>query len=152
MKFIARVFIVLICFAAAAHAQPSPQQNPIEKFRGDVMAEATLLSVYLAGAPDTKALDTAKKGQDFLKTLVGPALAEAGDNADMKAAIKAFYIAADAYFESAFTPAAPPDYDIRRGSMMSESQVQLVAAQAKLRADLDSKNAALKLELQFGSD
>lgn len=153
MKFIARFVVVLICVVAIAHAQSSSQQNPVETFRSAVAGDATMLEIYLTNDPNPKRFDAAKKGKDDLSALTGPAIAAAGDNADLKSAIKALYVAADAYFESAFAFTGLPQYDPALNELvLSPGQVQAKATQARLKADVDSKNAALKLELQFGSN
>jgi len=151
MKSILRTILIVLCVASAAQAQTSQQRNPVVAFHNAVMGDATLLGVYLMTPNDPQQVPTAKKGQSDLKALVGPALDAAAGNADLKAAIKAFYIAADGYFQSVFTLTGLPDYVPGIGTVPSSQQVQLSATQARLRADLDAKNSALELEMDLAS-
>lgn len=155
MKRFARTVMIMLCMtiSCSALAQSTARVDPIEAFRTHVMTDAELLSVYLADQPDPKAADTAKKGGDDLKAGVGAAIASAKDNQDLKAAIKAFYVAADAYFQSAFSFTGLPTYDpMLNRLVLTPQQIQLTATQSRLKADLDAKNAALKLEMQLAAN
>ena len=81
--------------------------------------------------------------------LLPAALADAQGHDDLTAAIKAFYVAAKTYFDSALAPVPPPSYDVRFGSRPSPESVQLKATQAKLKADLDAKANAMQLEARL---
>ena len=120
--------------------------NPIEVLRTTVMQDAYQFS---ANADSVDGINGASRAEQDLKQLVPAAIAAARSNDDLTAAVKAFYVAAKTYFDSAFTPVPLPSYDVRFGSQPSPEAVQLKITQARLKADLDSKANALELEAQL---
>lgn len=145
-KIIAIALLSLCGLNAALHAATT---NPIQDLRIAVVRDAGMFEVHTNYGDGLKALDDAKQGQSNLDALVAPAVAAAQSHPDLVAAIKAFYVSAKTYFDSAYTPVALPDYDIRFGSRPSPGAIAHTATQAKLKADLDSKANALKLEMQL---
>ncbi len=146
MKKIIAIALLLLCgLNATLHAST----NPVEDLRIAVTRDAAVFEVHTNYGDGLKALDDAKRGQSNLDALISPAVAAAQSHPDLVAAIKAFYVSAKTYFDSASTPVGLPDYDIRFGSRPSLEATAHTAVQAKLKADLDSKANALKLEVQL---
>lgn len=139
--FVVVVVLWQVC-AGIAFAQSAA---PIHELRATVLTDA-----YLFASDDGSGVESSSRGQDDLRRLLPPALAAAGNHADLKSSIKAFYVAAQTYFDSALTPVPLPSYDSLRNEMRaSPEEIQLKAAQAKLKADLDSKANAMQLEAQL---
>lgn len=145
-KIIAVVLLSLCGLSVPLHAAPT---NPIQDLRVAVVRDAGMFEMHTNYGDGIKALDDAKQGQSNLDALIAPAVAAAQSHPDLVDAIKALYVSAKTYFDTAYTPVAPPDYDIRRGSRPSAGATAHTATQAKLKADLDSKANALKLEMQL---
>lgn len=140
------IIAVLLLFAGAVQAQEAPPAAAIHELRVSVLRDAYLFS---SSAGTAKGVEDATRGTRTLDRLLTPAIDAARNHDDLTAAIKAFYVAAKTYFDSALAPVPPPSYDVRFGSRPSPESVQLKATQAKLKADLDAKANAMQLEARL---
>jgi hypothetical protein len=127
-------------------AASSTSPGAIHALRAKTLAAAYL---FANDAGTAQGVNEATDGQKQLDALLPAAITEAKRHDDLIAALKAFYIAAKTYFDSALTPVPMPSYDIRFGSRPSPEAIQLKATQAKLKASLDAKANALQLEAKF---
>lgn len=78
----------------------------------------------------------AQDGQKKLDEQIGDALKSAAGHPDLIAAVKAYYIAAHAYFENAWSDPTTP-------ALVVESN------EARLKSDMDSKASAMMLEAKL---
>jgi len=139
--------IALWLLVAGAAVGQSPPRDPVQELRTTILSDAYL---FAFDSGQGKGIDAALRGQKDLTRLLPAALDAAEGHDGLKTAIKAFYIAAKTYFDSALTPVPLPSYDTRRHELIPATEaIQLQAAQAKLKADVDSKANAMQLEAQL---
>jgi hypothetical protein len=140
-------FAIVLLAATPATAADA---NSVQAFRSQIISDAATLDLDASQGPGAGQVNDAVKGQADLKSLIKPALAAAQGNADLTAAIKKLYIAANAYFQSYLDITGLPDFDPYTNTLvLNPKQVQQQHAQAQLKADLDSQDAALQLEMQL---
>lgn len=137
---------LLLC-ATIAHAQSSQPGNAIHDLRTTILGDAHMFAI---DAGTAAGVDEASKAEKDLDRLLPAAIAASEGHDDLKASIKAFYITAKTYFDSAFTPVPAPSFDpVTYNSRPAPEAIQLKATQAKLKADLDSKANAMQLEAKL---
>lgn len=144
----------LMCFAAVANAQAqdpatAPRGGAIHAMLQHVNAQTYLFSMYLGSDINSwkQANAAADKGTAYLAADIKPALAEASGSPDLVAAIKALYVSAKTYFDSAHTPVPLPSYDPRSNNLYASPEAAMLKSnQAKMKADVDAKINAVKLE------
>lgn len=138
---------VLALLGGIAHAQ-TPPADAIHSMVQHVNLQAHEFSFY-TGTIDNwkKAREAAEQGSAQLKADIKPALAQADGHPDLVAALKALYITANTYFDSVNTPVPLPTYDPRRNNLYASPEAMaLKDNQVKMKADVDAKIHAVKLE------
>jgi hypothetical protein len=142
----------LALFAGLAHAQApatAPAGDAIHSMVQHVNSQAYLFELYLGDGLNAwkEANAAADKGVAYLTADIKPALAAAEGRPDLVAAIKALYVSAKTYFDSAHTPMPMPTYNPRSNNLYAPPEAMLLKSnQAKMKADVDAKINAVKLE------
>lgn len=138
---------VLALLGAVAQAQ-TPPADAIHAMVQHVGSQASQFSFYSGDIQNWKqARAAAEQGGAQLKADIKPALAQAEGHPDLIAALKALYISASTYFDSVNTPVPLPSYDPRRNNLYASPEaLALKDSQVKMKADVDAKINAVKLE------
>jgi len=138
-------------FANAQTPPPTAADAAIHTMVQHVDRQAHQFSFYSGDIQNWKqARAAAEQGGAHLKADIKPALAQAEGHADLIAAIKALYISANTYFDSVNTPVPLPTYDPRRNNLYASPEaLALKDSQMKMKADVDAKLNAVKLEAEL---
>lgn len=147
----------LMLFAGLANAQTpattaSQSGDAIHSMVKHVNSQAYLFNLYLGFGLDSwnEANAAADKGVAYLASDIKPAIAAAEGNPDLAAAIKALYVTAKTYFDSAHASVPLPTYSQRSNNLYASPEaVMLKSNQAKMKADVDAKINAVKLEAEL---
>lgn len=128
--------LVLMLVASAAACEPQSAQQKIGLLYAKAALSALIVEATLEVEDVAKARDAADKATKDLDEQIKPAIEAASGHGDLIAAIKAYYISAKAYFS---------------GAVPSSGTYKVVhqATLTRLRADMESKTEALKLELDL---
>lgn len=141
------LIVALALLGGMAQAQ-TPQVDAIHSMVQHVAFQAHQFSFYSGTIDNWKqARGAAEQGHAQLKADIKPALAQADGHADLVAALKGLYITANTYFDSVNTPLPPPTYDPRRNNLYASPEAMaLKDSQVKMKAEVDAKINAVKLE------
>jgi hypothetical protein len=150
-----RSFTIFGCIAAflcvPAFSAQTANINPVVQLHDTVMSRVVQFNLDTTIANDAaKAADDASEGKTALASLLQPALSEAKGYPDLVAAIKAFYIAANSYFDTSAVVVPLPTFDPDTlTSRPSPEEVALKQNQVKMKMDVSSKGDAMMLELKL---
>lgn len=140
---------VLLLLSSTCIAQ-TVQSNPVTDLKSNVMSKVIVFEMATASGSIAEASDAADQGQKELDTLIAPALKSADGHPDLVAAIKAFYVSAKTYFDTAHTFTPLPTFDpVTLDTQESPEAIALKHNQVTLKQDVDAKEHAMMLEARL---
>lgn len=152
MKRLLAVFgsmAVFLCPPLTSAQTTNP--NPVAQLHDAVMSKVVQFEMDTTAPGDpNRAADDAIEGKKALTTFLQPALNVAKDHQDLVASIKAFYIAANSYFDTVTVVVPLPTFDpVTLDSRPSPEEVALKQSRMKMKMDIASRGDAMMLELKL---